>query len=79
MTLIVPCTGTNVAPTYDLNKITWSGFHSTSEEAEKHLQHQLDKLSNEHIIISAKSQFVNRHFKGYFLYRYHVIVAPLSA
>ena len=64
-------------PKYDGNIIRWSGYHSTSEEAENHLKEQVAKIAitENKLIVSAKSEFVNRHFKGYFLYRYTVVVA----
>jgi len=65
------------APIIDRNLIKWSGYHSTSEQAEEHLKEQTKKIAitENKIIISANKDFVNRHFKGYFLYRFTVIVA----
>jgi len=64
-------------PKYDGNIIKWSGYHSTSEQAEEHLKKQTKHIAEieNKLVVSAKKDFVNRHFKGYFLYRYTVILA----
>jgi len=66
----------NTAPIIDRNAIKWSGYFSTSEQADEHLKEQTKHhAENENkLVVSAKKEFVNRHFKGYFLYRFVVIL-----
>ena len=64
------------SPKFDGNTIKWSGYFNTLEQAQKHLDEKTKAFAEtEHkLVVSAKSEFVNRHFKGYFLYRFTVIV-----
>jgi uncharacterized protein YfcZ (UPF0381/DUF406 family) len=65
-----------IIPEYDGNTIKWSGYFSTSEQAEEHLKELTKKIAvtENKLVVSAKSEFINRHFKGYFLYRFVVIL-----
>lgn len=64
-------------PDYDGNIIKWSGYFTTSEQADTHLKEQTTKIAvtENKLVISSKKDFINRHFKGYFLYRFTVVVA----
>jgi len=63
-------------PKFDGNIIKWSGYFATTDQAEEHLKEQTKKIAvtENKLVISSKKDFVNRHFKGYFLYRFTVIV-----
>ncbi len=63
-------------PKYDGNTIKWSGYFSTIEQADEHLKELTKKIAQTEnkLVLSAKKEFVNRHFKGYFLYRFAVIL-----
>ena len=63
-------------PTVDKNTIKWSGYFSTTEQADEHLKELTKKIAQTEnkLVLSAKKEFVNRHFKGYFLYRFTVIL-----
>lgn len=65
------------SPKIDRNTIKWSGYFATSEQAEDHLKEETKRIAEieNKLIVSAKSDFVNRHFKGYFLYRFTVVLA----
>jgi hypothetical protein len=65
------------APVIDKNTIKWSGYFAASEQAEEHLKDKTKHIAviENKLILSAKSEFVNRHFKGYFLYRFVVVLA----
>ena len=65
------------SPKIDRNTIKWSVYFATSEQAEDHLKEETKRIAviEKKLIVSAKSDFVNRHFKGYFLYRFTVVVA----
>jgi hypothetical protein len=67
----------NEAPKINSNVIKWSGYFATTKQAEDHLREQTSyiEFKEDKIIISAKLDFVNRHFKGYFLYRFTVVLA----
>ena len=61
----------------DRNTIKWSGYFATTEQAEEHLKEQTKHFADREnkLVVSAKKDFVNRHFKGYFLYKFTVILA----
>jgi hypothetical protein len=65
------------SPIVDRNNIKWSGYFSTSEQAQEHLEKKTKHIAEveNKLVVSAKSDFVNRHFKGYFLYRFTVVLA----
>ena len=62
------------APIIDRNTIKWSGYFATTEHAQEHLEQKTKHIAETEnkLIVSAKKDFVNRHFKGYFLYRFTV-------
>jgi hypothetical protein len=64
------------APKYDSNIIKWSGYFATSKQAEEHLKTQTESIAytEDKLVVSSKMDFVNRHFKGYFLYRFTVVL-----
>ena len=63
-------------PTVDKNTIKWSGYFTTSEQAQEDLENKTNRFAatEDKLVLSAKKEFVNRHFKGYFLYRFTVIL-----
>ena len=63
-------------PKIDKNTIKWSGYFTTSEQAQEDLDIKTKRFAatEDKLILSAKKEFVNRHFKGYFLYRFTVIL-----
>jgi hypothetical protein len=63
-------------PKVDKNTIKWSGYFTTSEQAQEELEDKTKRFANteDKLVLSAKKEFVNRHFKGYFLYRFVVIL-----
>jgi hypothetical protein len=65
------------SPKFDSNVIKWSGYFISTKQAEDHLAEKAKLFANtEHKrVVQAKKDFVNRHFKGYFLYRFTVVVA----
>lgn len=66
----------NTAPVIDRNTIMWSGYFVNTEQAEEHLKEKTKHFAEreDKLVLSAKKDFVNRHFKGYFLYRFLVIL-----
>jgi len=67
----------NTAPKIDRNIIKWSGYYETSEQAQEYLESQTKQfaLTENKLVVSSKKELVNRHFKGFFLYRFCVILA----
>lgn len=65
-----------IIPKYDNNLIKWSGYFATSKQAEEHLREQTQEFActENKLVVSSKSEFVNRHFKGYFLYRFTIVL-----
>ena len=63
-------------PKIDKNTIKWSGYFTTSEQAQEDLENKTKRFASteDKLVLSAKKEFVNRHFKGYFLYRFVVIL-----
>ena len=70
----------NVSPIIDRNTVKWSGYFSTSEQAQEHLKEKTKHIAEtgNKLVVSAKSDFINRHFKGYFLYRFTVVLTDKS-
>jgi hypothetical protein len=66
-----------LVPKYDGNTIKWSGYFATTEQAQKHLEDKAKHFANTEnkLVVSAKKDFVNRHFKGYFLFRFTLKLA----
>jgi len=64
------------APKIDRNIIKWSGYYTTSEEAQKYLEEQTKQfaVTENKLVVSSKKELVNRHFKGYFLYQFCVVL-----
>jgi len=64
------------SPKIDRNTIKWSGYFATTELAQKHLEEKTRQFADieSKLVLSAKKDFVNRHFKGYFLYKFVVIL-----
>jgi hypothetical protein len=64
-------------PTYDNNIVKWSGYFAATEQAEEHLKEKTKAFAEREnkLVVSAKSEFINRHFRGYFLYRFIVVLA----
>jgi hypothetical protein len=64
-------------PIIDKNIIKWSGYFATTEQAQDHLEEKTKRfaIAENKLIVIAKKDFINRHFKGYFLYKFTVIVA----
>jgi|GEM_PF-1773628 len=77
MTLLDTHPPHNTAPAIDRNSIKWCGYFATSEQAQEHLDEKAKRFAivENKLVVSAKKDFVNRHFKGYFLYRFTLIVA----
>jgi len=65
------------APTIDRNTIKWSGYFATTEQAQTNLEDKIKRIVDQEskLVVSAKKEFINRHFKGYFLFRFTVILA----
>ena len=65
-------------PKIDRNTIKWSGYFATTEQAQEQLEEKTKQFAiiEDKLVLSAKKDFVNRHFKGYFLYRFTVILSP---
>jgi len=63
-------------PAYDNNIIKWSGYFSTTEQAEEHLKEKTKAFAEREnkLVVRAKSEFINRHFRGYFLYSFVVVL-----
>jgi hypothetical protein len=76
--LTVNLSASNIA-VVDRNRINWSGFYKTSREAEADYERQLAIILKTNNIIEKRMKFVNRHFHGYFLYRFNVIVTPITS
>jgi len=68
------------APKIDRNTIKWSGYFSTTEQAQAHLDEQTKNFATTEnkLVVTAKKEFINRHFKGYFLFRFLVVLAERS-
>ena len=66
-----------VAPKIDRNTIKWSGYFATTEQAQSHLEEKAKQFAatENKLVVTAKKEFVNRHFKGYFLFRFLVVLA----
>ena len=66
----------NVVPKYDGNVIKWSGYFATSELAQQHLEEKTKQFADKEnkLVLSTKKDFINRHFKGYFLYKFTVVL-----
>jgi len=66
----------NTAPVIDRNTIKWSGYFATTEQADEHLKEKTKDFAKREnkLVVSAKKDFINRHFKGYFLYKFTVIL-----
>lgn len=70
-------------PVYDSHVEKWSGYFKNEVDAEKHLRKQMDKLSEDLLIISAKKELVpdEKHKKkdvechGLYLFKFVVITA----
>ena len=64
------------SPKIDRNIIKWSGYFATSEQAQKHLEEKTKAfaIKEDKLVLSAKRDYVNRHFKGYMLFRFTVIL-----
>ena len=64
------------SPNINRNVIRWSGYFDTSEHAKDHLTEQLKRIVSRYdkLVVSAKSDFVNRHFRGLFLFRFTVVL-----
>ena len=77
MTLLDTHPPLNTVPIIDRNIIKWSGYFATTEQAQEHLEEKAKRFAvvENKLIISAKKDFVNRHFKGYFLYKFTITVA----
>jgi len=67
---------TGLVPTYNNNIIKWSGYFATSKQAEDHLKEQTARIIEieDKLVVQSMLFFINRHFKGYFLYRFTVIL-----
>ena len=61
---------------YDNNIIKWSGFFTTTKQAEDHLNEQTALIveASDKLIVKSKADFINRHFRGYFLYKFTVVL-----
>jgi len=64
-------------PIFDRNTIKWSGYFGSTEQAQEHLVNKAKAFANTEnkLVLTAKKEFVNRHFRGYFLYRFLVVLA----
>lgn len=78
MSLVDPTPLNVESPKIDRNTIKWSGYFATTEQAQAHLEEKTKQFAiiEDKLVLSAKKDFVNRHFKGYFLYRFTVILSP---
>jgi hypothetical protein len=67
----------NVSPVIDRNKVKWSGYFASTEQAQEHLEKQSKHfaITENKLVVSATKDFINRHFKGYFLYRFALILS----
>ena len=67
----------NMSPVIDRNTVKWSGYFANTEQAQDHLLEQSKHFARTEnkLVVSAKKDFVNRHFKGYFLYRFTLILS----
>jgi hypothetical protein len=76
MSLPDPALPDTPTPVIDRNTIKWSGYFATTELAQKHLEEKTKQfaVTEDKLVLSAKKDFVNRHFKGYFLYKFTVIL-----
>ena len=68
------------SPKFDSNIIKWSGYFASTEQAQKHLEEKTISFSEtEHkLVVSAKKDFVNRHFRGYFLFKFTVVLTDVN-
>jgi hypothetical protein len=63
------------APKVDKHNEKWCGYFKNEDEAQKHLDEQLNHLSEDNLIISAKKEFGNAKVHGLLLYKFTVITA----
>jgi hypothetical protein len=65
-----------IIPKCDGNIIKWSGYFATTELAQQHLEEKTKQFADTEnkLVLSTKKDFINRHFKGYFLYKFTVIL-----
>ena len=54
----------NKAPKVDHNHETWAAFFKTQEEADAALKKATDKMSETHLIVSAKVRFLKAFHDG---------------
>ena len=64
-------------PVFDRNTIKWSGYFVSTEQAQEHLANKAKAFATTEnkLVLTARKEFVNRHFRGYFLYRFLVVLA----
>lgn len=62
------------APTVDHNKECWSAFYKNEEDAKRALEKITTKLSETHLIVSAKVKFVTKYKDGN-VYEIHIVKA----
>jgi len=63
MTMMLP-PDHNHAPKPDHNHETWAAFYKNDEEAQAALKKATDKISETHLIVSAKVTFTTKYHDG---------------
>jgi hypothetical protein len=78
MSLVDPPLTNVELPKHDRNIIKWCGYFATTEQAQAHLEEKTKQFAiiEDKLVLSAKKDFVNRHFRGYFLYKFTVVLSP---
>jgi len=63
-------------PVIDRNAVKWSGYFVSTDQAQEHLTEKAKAfaVTENKLVLSAKKEFVNRHFRGYFLYRFLIVL-----
>ncbi len=65
----------NYSPKPDHNHETWAAFFKNDEEAQKALKKATDKISETHLIVSAKVTFTTKFHDGN-IYKIDIYKAP---
>lgn len=62
------------APLVDHNKECWSAFYKNDEEAKSSLEKITAKISETHLVVSAKIKFITKYKDGN-VYEIHIVKA----
>ena len=63
------------APKVDKHRENWCGYFKNEEEAQKHFDHELQHLSINNLIVSAKKEYTGTKSLGLLLFKFMVVTA----